>query len=45
MDSEKQKRLEIKGWKVGNVDDLLELTPEEFAIIELQLALSRSLNK
>lgn len=45
MDSEKQKRLESKGWKVGNVADFLELTPEESAIIEMRLALSRSLKE
>ena len=29
MDATKQARLEAQGWKVGNVDEFLELTPEE----------------
>lgn len=45
MDSKKKTRLEIKGWKVGGIDEFLDLASEESAIIELQLALSRSLNK
>jgi DNA-binding XRE family transcriptional regulator len=43
MDQEKQKRLEEKGWKVGTVSEFLELTAEETALIEIKLALSRSL--
>ena len=38
--SKKQKRaLEDKGWKVGTVEEFLDLTPEEVAYIELKLAL------
>lgn len=29
MDEEKKKRLEEKGWKVGTVEEFLDLTKEE----------------
>jgi predicted XRE-type DNA-binding protein len=45
MDKAKQERLESKGWKVGTVADFLELTPEETALIEIKLALSRILRQ
>jgi hypothetical protein len=41
----KRKRLESKGWKVGTVTEFLTLTPEEAALIEMKLALARSLRK
>ena len=41
----KKERLEAKGWKVGTVSELFELTPEESALIEIKLALSRSLKE
>ncbi|HIK32583.1 MAG TPA: helix-turn-helix transcriptional regulator [Oscillatoriales cyanobacterium M59_W2019_021] len=43
MDRSKKERLEAKGWKIGTVAEFLELTPEENALIEIKLALSRSL--
>lgn len=43
MDQVKQQQLEAKGWKVGSVEEFLELTPEEVSYIELKLALSGSL--
>jgi DNA-binding XRE family transcriptional regulator len=43
MDQAKRERLESKGWKVGTVSDFLELTPEETTLVEIKLALSRSL--
>jgi predicted XRE-type DNA-binding protein len=43
MDQTKQLQLEAKGWKVGSVEEFLELTPEEASYIELKLALSGSL--
>ena len=43
MDLIKQQQLEAKGWKVGSVEEFLELTPEEASYIELKLALSGSL--
>jgi DNA-binding XRE family transcriptional regulator len=39
----KKERLEAKGWKVGTVSEFLELTPAENTLIEIKLALSRSL--
>ncbi len=43
MEEAKRKRLEAAGWKSGTVADFLELTPEEAALVEIKLALSRSL--
>jgi transcriptional regulator with XRE-family HTH domain len=45
MDRIKKERLEAKGWKVGTVSEFLALTTEENALIEIKLALSRSLKK
>ncbi len=45
MDQLKKERLEAKGWKVDTVAEFLELTPEENALIEIKLALSRSLKE
>ena len=41
MDKKKRLRLEAKGWKVGTVDEFLDLTPEEATYVDLKLALSR----
>jgi DNA-binding XRE family transcriptional regulator len=43
MNNTKRKRLEAKGWKLGNVQEFLNLSPEETAYIELKLALSKNL--
>ncbi|MGH7511922.1 MAG: helix-turn-helix domain-containing protein [Gemmatimonadales bacterium] len=43
MKKAKQTRLAAHGWRVGSTADFLELTPEEAALIETKLALSRSL--
>jgi len=45
MDATKQARLEAQGWKVGSVDEFLELTPEEGMLIEIKLALASSLRQ
>ncbi len=45
MDKAKRERLEAKGWKVGTVAEFLELTPEESALVEIKLALSRKLRQ
>jgi predicted XRE-type DNA-binding protein len=45
MDKAKRERLEAQGWKVGTVSEFLGLTPEETALIEIRLALSRSLKQ
>lgn len=43
MRSAKKKRLEAKGWKIGTVEEFLELSPEEAAYIEMKLQLARTL--
>ena len=45
MDKAKKERLEAKGWKVGTVSEFLNLTPEESTLIEIKLALSRTLKE
>jgi ribosome-binding protein aMBF1 (putative translation factor) len=43
MRSEKKKRLEAKGWKVGTAKDFLGLSSQEEAYIEIKLRLAESL--
>ena len=43
MNEDKRARLEARGWKVGTVQEFLELTPEESTVIEMRLTLSRYL--
>lgn len=43
MNSAKRKHLEAKGFKVGDVQEFLNLSPDEDAYIELKLALSKKL--
>ena len=45
MDAKKRKRLEAAGWTVGDATAFLKLTPEEAALVEMRLALSRSLRE
>lgn len=45
MNQSKRKRLESRGWKVGSVQDFLELSHEEAAYIELKLDLAKNLQK
>ena len=45
MEKVKRKNLEASGWKVGTVSEFLQLTPEETALIEIKLALSRTLKQ
>ncbi|MGB2962444.1 MAG: helix-turn-helix domain-containing protein [Anaerolineales bacterium] len=40
MNKNRIKELEERGWKVGGIEDFLELTEEELAYIELKLILS-----
>lgn len=40
MDKEKKARLEAHGWRVGTAEELLGLTAEEAAYVELRLKLS-----
>lgn len=43
MKAAKRKRLEAKGWKVGDSTEFLHLSAEEAAYVELKLALSKNL--
>ncbi len=43
MRDEKRKRLEAKGWRIGDAREFLGLTDEEAAYIELKLRLASSL--
>ena len=43
MRDEKRKRLEAKGWRIGNAREVLGLTDEEEAYIELKLRLALNL--
>ncbi len=45
MEKRKRGRLESKGWRVGTVEEFLELSPEEAAYVELKLALSHSVRE
>ena len=45
MNKTKQRRLEHAGWKVASAKELLGLTPEETAYIEMRLALGRNLRQ
>src|SRR5207302_10019871 len=40
-----ENRVKALGWKDGTVAEFLELTPEESALIEIKLALSRKLRE
>lgn len=43
MNSAKRRRLEAKGFKVGDVQEFLKLSTEEAAYIELKFALAKEL--
>jgi DNA-binding XRE family transcriptional regulator len=45
MDAKKRKRLEAAGWQVGTAAEFLNLTPEEAVLVEMRVALSRSLKE
>ena len=45
MEKTKRERLEMQDWKVGTAAEFLQLTPEETAMIEIKLALSKNLRK
>jgi DNA-binding XRE family transcriptional regulator len=45
MDRAKQRRLQRKGWVVGDANSFLGLRPNEAALIELKLALSESVKE
>lgn len=41
MNPEKKKKLEARGWKVGDAADFLGLSPDEVAYLEIKEALGR----
>lgn len=43
MDTNKRKRLEAAGWKVGSAKEFLNLSDEEETLVELRVALGSSL--
>lgn len=45
MNKAKKRRLESKGWKIGNVRDFLSLSAEESEYVELKLTLSKNLQE
>ena len=45
MHERKRKRLEAKGWKVGDTKEFLGLSDEEAAYVELKLRLASSLRE
>ena len=45
MNESKRKRLEAKGWKLGDAQEFLDLADEEMALIEMKLALGRDLKE
>ena len=45
MKNTKRDRLQQAGWRVGSAQDFLGLTDDEMALIEMRLALGRSLKE
>lgn len=45
MKAYKRNKLESSGWKVGNAEEFLNLSPEESAYLEIKIRLSDSLRK
>ena len=43
MEKAKKERLEKNGWKVGDIDEFLDLNEAEMAIIEMKVALAKVL--
>ena len=43
MKASKQKALEARGWKVGGVQEFLDLSDEEMAYIEMKLLVAEKL--
>lgn len=42
MRAAKRKKLEAAGWRVGSAAEFLDLSPEEVVLVEIKLALARS---
>ena len=45
MKNTKRDRLQQAGWRLGSAQDFLKLTDDEMALIEMRLALGRSLKE
>ena len=45
MRSDKKKRLEQAGWKVGSTQDFLGLTDTEAALVDMRVSLARELKR
>jgi ribosome-binding protein aMBF1 (putative translation factor) len=45
MKASKRNKLEQAGWRVGTVNEFLELSPQESAYIEMKLSLSETLRE
>lgn len=45
MNSEKKRKLEAKGWRIGSTQEFLGLSESESAYIELKLKLGENLKK
>jgi ribosome-binding protein aMBF1 (putative translation factor) len=45
VNDSKRRRLEAKGWKLGDAQEFLDLSDEEMALIEMKLALGRDLKE
>lgn len=45
MNKAKRKRLEAAGWRVGSAAELLDLSPQEAAFVEMKLTLGQSLRE
>ncbi len=45
MDPKKRKALEAKGWRIGDVEDFLQLTDEESREVELRVAVGRAIQR
>jgi DNA-binding XRE family transcriptional regulator len=45
MDAKKRKKLQAGGWAVGDAAAFLQLSPAEATLVEMRLALSRSLRE
>lgn len=45
MKAEKRRKLESAGWRVGDAEEFLELTPGESEFVEIKLALAQRLRE
>jgi DNA-binding XRE family transcriptional regulator len=45
MDREQRERLQAAGFRIGDAEDFLELTAEERRLVELRLAVSRTVRR